>query len=1069
MNESTECDQGALKPKTLNESQSPPSTVSSTVSSNSSSTITAFDRIIDASDAALVDLEAQWRITNNNNDDALTIATIHHVPDSATDSATASAFDRITSAFEEPFKVADDSAHFFGLEDKDLIPTIDDFSLFCRFAIMENFNLLIRRSLPLRVFLKTFFHQPPPLRLVLGAISAHLVRPPVSEDVVFSYHRRAKKAVMKYAHIPSLKTAQAFYWIFSVSLWKGQPALGQPFFLRALEMAKELRLNIDPEDSPWLLHHHLTEFEKEERRRFFWVCDFLLRLTQSISEEACQIEFDQDQGLRPPSVIYDSDGIILFPPADSLFISCCTFRLIARIKLHYRQIPHSLSHLLGSPELDQLSFLSHSLCTSISAVNSLLVSESPSAITQSDYTLFLDQLSHLVAVDVVPINFNFYAAQCMLNRTKLYLTGIKSCHPAVISAVQRDIIATAVMHAFEGAHRVAGLLEFLNLVAKRGDTEKVPIASNATLVYALFEAGIVFWFLACRMDPVWWAVLPERAGTLREGLWTRWEVLRECMEDENRVRSFGSVEPLVKCIGYMHREILEKVMGIMSVGVEEEVVLGMEVVSAGGRGQVVVKDAWVFLGLLGLEVYGGVRWKGKSEEAWRLFWKVALIPIANGSNPFSRLPDSTISFELIQQVLLEDIESFFRLSATCVPLYHKCNIVLFKAVTGHLKERRKVMDEFPIGLQTKLKGGKSSIDAIRKVLRRMGRIVGGFEVLLKGEEYSHRPLIPVHNHVSDINKLQSFAAFIQTVSKSSPGIPAAANDPPTKVPLDVIAFFMFYQNKLSEIWASVEFLNKEANWPRSMFSAHLVLTVLAGSEFGRPTISLELTDTCETIGVWTRERDQLKRRYLLHQNATLQATVTTVLGSLSLITGLIFIYFLGFLYTYSADLKAVLTVKNLLLFGLQLFQIGYFASHACYISFQISRPISVIEAVFLAGWESCFIWVSWTRSHDVFHVSSSPQAIKFFQVLVIITTVVTLIPPITILIDFNPEEGELAYIGSVLANGISIFILDTYFVFCYLMYLFQRTVETVELKGYEVDAVSIFRIGLLRVTDYSHP
>ncbi|ORY50589.1 hypothetical protein BCR33DRAFT_532533 [Rhizoclosmatium globosum] len=126
-------------------------------------------------------------------------------------------------------------------------------------------------------------------------------------------------------------------------------------------------------------------------------------------------------------------------------------------------------------------------------------------------------------------------------------------------------------------------------------------------------------------------------------------------------------------------------------------------------------------------------------------------------------------------------------------------------------------------------------------------------------QYSHRPLIPVHNHVSDINKLQSFAAFIQTVSKSSPGIPAAANDPTAKVPLDVIAFFMFYQTKLSEIWASVEFLNKEANCPRSMFSAH----VTGGSEFGRSTISLELTDTCETIGFWTRERDQLKRRYLM--------------------------------------------------------------------------------------------------------------------------------------------------------------------------------------------------------------
>ncbi|ORY50588.1 hypothetical protein BCR33DRAFT_713354, partial [Rhizoclosmatium globosum] len=136
MNESTECDQGPLKPKpklnkSVRSSTTPPSSVSTV-----SSTITAFDRIIDASDAALVDLEAQWRITNN--DDALAFAKIHHVPDSAT----ASAFDRITSAFEEPFKVADDSAHFFGLEDKDLIPTIDDFSLFCRFAMMENFNLL---------------------------------------------------------------------------------------------------------------------------------------------------------------------------------------------------------------------------------------------------------------------------------------------------------------------------------------------------------------------------------------------------------------------------------------------------------------------------------------------------------------------------------------------------------------------------------------------------------------------------------------------------------------------------------------------------------------------------------------------------------------------------------------------------------------------------------------------------------------------------------------------------------------------------------------------------------------
>ncbi|ORY49406.1 hypothetical protein BCR33DRAFT_713741 [Rhizoclosmatium globosum] len=48
--------------------------------------------------------------------------------------------------------------------------------------------------------------------------------------------------------------------------------------------------------------------------------------------------------------------------------------------------------------------------------------------------------------------------------------------------------------------------------------------------------------------------------------------------------------------------------------------LAMNVASIGSNVEEAKKEPWAFMGLLGLEVAGGIRWKGRNEEGWRLFW-----------------------------------------------------------------------------------------------------------------------------------------------------------------------------------------------------------------------------------------------------------------------------------------------------------------------------------------------------------------------------------------------------------------------------------------------------------------
>ncbi|ORY39143.1 hypothetical protein BCR33DRAFT_720381 [Rhizoclosmatium globosum] len=55
--------------------------------------------------------------------------------------------------------------------------------------------------------------------------------------------------------------------------------------------------------------------------------------------------------------------------------------------------------------------------------------------------------------------------------------------------------------------------------------------------------------------------------------------------------------------------------------------LGLKVMSLGKdnnftQDEAITTEPLAFMGLLGTQVSDGIRWKGRSEESWRLFWKL---------------------------------------------------------------------------------------------------------------------------------------------------------------------------------------------------------------------------------------------------------------------------------------------------------------------------------------------------------------------------------------------------------------------------------------------------------------
>ncbi|KAJ3295399.1 hypothetical protein HDU79_009232 [Rhizoclosmatium sp. JEL0117] len=177
---------------------------------------------------------------------------------------------QIMNVMEAPMSIIDDYHREGTVQDPDLMPTWEDFECVLRYFSTNPRAAGIMSVIDTAGFLLTFFQQPPPLRLVITATAAHHLGYAKSEESALWFFNRARKAMILAADRPSVSTATACYWIYVYSKMLAKEGLGLPFLKISANMVKVLRLDIDPDDSPWLYRLQLTEIEKEERRRVYW-------------------------------------------------------------------------------------------------------------------------------------------------------------------------------------------------------------------------------------------------------------------------------------------------------------------------------------------------------------------------------------------------------------------------------------------------------------------------------------------------------------------------------------------------------------------------------------------------------------------------------------------------------------------------------------------------------------------------------------------------------------------------------------------------------------------------------
>ncbi|KAJ3026254.1 UNVERIFIED_CONTAM: hypothetical protein HDU68_005949 [Siphonaria sp. JEL0065] len=486
------------------------------------------------------------------------------------------------------------------------MPTLEDYQLvFCSNTFYGTRVCPVGFSYDIDALLNTFFQQPPAWRLIHCAISAHETEVP--ESMQLSYYRRARKAVLRSMHeSPTYKTVQTFYFLALFGTWKGQPEAGRPFLRYALDLIIKLRLDVDPDASPWLYHLNLTPREKEDRRRAFWSVFYHMRYQQAVSSNAVSANINSSN-INPPSAIVDVYPV--FEAVPQTFWICEIYDFISKIKQHHYNPPKSIDGILASETLDFL--------------------------TPTDHHRFHSQLGPLVRrskLDILSLTMFLFSATCILNRPRLFLSGLKSFNPIYLGKDSQYIIANAIQQCLDCAFRIVNLLPMLLEI----------IDYNAAIVYPVFESMIVFWYVWCRMDKMWWAVAPRRKpewGVLHGFVEGVLRFVRKVHDHEGSTT--GTTTPILKCMESMLQEMVNVASGSTRSNVGESpqsvesddlahVVLGMKIVSldegigleTSRRDIHVTKEPHCYLGLLGMEVGGCVRWKGPTEESWRLFWKL---------------------------------------------------------------------------------------------------------------------------------------------------------------------------------------------------------------------------------------------------------------------------------------------------------------------------------------------------------------------------------------------------------------------------------------------------------------
>ncbi|KAJ3066798.1 hypothetical protein HDU99_003728, partial [Rhizoclosmatium hyalinum] len=327
--------------------------------------------------------------------------------------------------------------------------------------------------------------------------------------------------------------------------------------------------------------------------------------------------------VKVPSQVFDPHPVFMhFSPGFPVVVKfeAELMSLIGTIRQYYSFPPNSVHDFLmkarnGGPAADRLLSL-HALIPR----QHLLQFDDAVKISIVDEIQFTEEVSKH-QLKLFSINVYFHSTISVFYRPIMVLTCCRSCRPIYLNDEQQGIILNATSRCIDAAWRVSSLVRFFVRMESGEGKNRVPenereLYTIAGSSLAIFEAFIVLWFVACRMDTQW-VTLASLQGFNNELLRDR---LRYLLEVKKRMGMKSQNAPIVKAMEVMLEEVELIAVGGGLVGSlendsQETIELGIRSLKLYTEDSKAVIDPWCYMGFLGLEIGHGrnLLWKGRKE------------------------------------------------------------------------------------------------------------------------------------------------------------------------------------------------------------------------------------------------------------------------------------------------------------------------------------------------------------------------------------------------------------------------------------------------------------------------
>ncbi|ORY52541.1 hypothetical protein BCR33DRAFT_779815 [Rhizoclosmatium globosum] len=483
---------------------------------------------------------------------------------------------------------------------------------------------------------ENFWTEAPELRLLYCAIAATMTEPRQPAQVCFYFYDRAQKA-LSYSEYPRLKTVQALIVGTNFALLSGQPMVGMNMFAKACNMAMALRLDVDPdcfgsEGNPL----NLSEWGKEERRRVYW----MLRYSYKIITMSTSVVLPPVPDCHKLKPIFGNIGNQLSSPLTPELTSpvvylCSLLNILGDIGDFTSLPPRSLEDVLT--------------CETYSAIKNRLMiwlSTIPPSFHLNPMNINVE-LNGIERSGLLNLMSFSKAAICALNRPLLYLTAFFS--PDLIGEVATKFLTSRVFESLNNAQEITALNSAMLRLTIPGFNHKlISLSSDSSfwkehmLIYlGYFEAVATIWFFVVKTQPCWrrryffdsMAIESAVVEKLLDGvadILKMLGILESGLSGHDSITSrpekANMMTPLYDCVEGMLDEmkrVVAKTTTKDGVTKDEMTLLAMEVSDLGIDVDVherVIRPPWVFLGLLGAKVNGGLQLYRPGEKEWEVFW-----------------------------------------------------------------------------------------------------------------------------------------------------------------------------------------------------------------------------------------------------------------------------------------------------------------------------------------------------------------------------------------------------------------------------------------------------------------